>query len=145
MPLTGRVGKSLGMNRLQVLLVFLAVLLAGCVEREFVITSEPAGALVFISDVEVGRTPVTVPFTWYGDYDIILRLDGHTTLKTHANINVPVYEIPPFDLLSEIAPWTYHDRRYLHYELETLELPSDNELIRRAVVMEEKNLEPVRR
>jgi hypothetical protein len=33
-----------------------AVLLAGCVEREMLVTSEPAGAIVYVSDVEVGRT-----------------------------------------------------------------------------------------
>jgi len=123
----------------------LAVALAGCVEREFVITSEPPGALVYISDVEVGRTPVTHPFTWYGDYDIMLRHEGRQTLKTHAEITPPIYEIPPLDLLSEIAPWTYHDRRYLHYQLDELAQPSDEELIRRAKVMEQENLQPVNR
>jgi len=109
------------------------------------ITSAPAGALVFVSDVEVGRTPVTVPFTWYGDYDIILRLDGHETLKTHANINVPIYEIPPFDLLSHMAPWTYRDYRYLHFDLQKLVLPSDEELIEAADALEKRNREPVER
>jgi len=119
------------------------VALAGCVEREFVITTEPPGALVYISDVEVGRTPVSHPFTWYGDYEVIVRLDGYETIKTHAEINPPWYELPPVDLLSEIAPWTYHDTRYLHYKLQELQLPSDKELIRRAEVMEQRNAEPV--
>ncbi len=119
-----------------------AVALAGCVEREMTITSEPAGALVFVSDREVGRTPVTVPFTWYGDYDVLLRRDGHETLKTHAEINPPWYEVPPLDLLSHMAPWTYHDRRFLHYDLEPLAEPSDEELIRRADEMRTERLEP---
>ena len=121
-----------------------AVGLGGCVERELAITSEPAGAIVFVSDVEVGRTPVTVPFTWYGDYDIILRLDGRKTLKTHENISPPIYEIPPLDLLSAMAPWTYRDRRYLHYKLEKLVIPPDDELIRRAEELQKENLRPVR-
>jgi len=135
-----------GMNR-RITMVLLAAGLAGaacgCVERRFHITSEPAGAVVYISDVEVGRTPVTVPFTWYGEYEMILRLDGHKTLKPHPNIAPPVYEIPPLDLLSALAPWTYNDDRYLHYELEKLDLPEDSELIRRAEEMKQKNLEPV--
>lgn len=121
-----------------------AVGLVGCVERELIIISEPAGAIVFVSDVEVGRTPVTVPFTWYGDYDIILRRDGHKTLKTHENISPPIYEIPPLDLLSAMAPWTYHDRRYLNYKLEKLVIPPDEELIRRAEELRKENLKPVR-
>ena len=95
--------------------VVLLACLGGCVERELTITSEPSGALVYISDVEKGRTPLTINFAWYGDYDVILRHDGFNTLKTHAEIAPPIYEIPPLDLLSAIVPWTYHDRRYLHY------------------------------
>ena len=110
----------------------------GCVERELSITSEPEGALVFVSDREVGRTPLTLPFTWYGDYDIILRHGGHETLKTHAEINPPWYELPPLDLLSHVVPWTYHDRRYLHYELDELKPVSDEELIKRADAMRDK-------
>ncbi len=121
-----------------------AVVLFGCVERELTITSEPAGALVVLSDIEVGRTPVTVPFTWYGDYDIILRLDGYETLDTSAEINMPFYEIPPLDLLVAIAPWTHRDQRYLHYELEPLELPDDEELLEDARQMREETLTPVR-
>jgi hypothetical protein len=134
------------MNRRVVsILAFGALLLPGCLEREMKITSEPSGALVFISDKEVGRTPVTVPFTWYGDYDIILRLEGHQALKTHAQINAPIQEYPPLDLLSELAPWTIRDTRYLHYQLKPLAAPTEAELIKRAEAMEKKNLEPVGR
>jgi len=119
-----------------------AALLCGCVEREMTITSEPAGALVFVSDREMGRTPVTFPFTWYGDYDIILRRDGHETLKTDAPINPPWFEVPPLDLLSHVAPWTYRDKRFLHYKLQELQPISDKELIKRADKMRKRNLAP---
>lgn len=126
------------------LLLLSACLIGGCLEQDMTITSEPAGALVYVSDVEVGRTPLTMPFTWYGNYDVILRMDGYETLKTHANINAPVYGLPPVDLLTELAPWTIHDRRYLHFDLKPLELPSDQELIQRAEQMHAETLEPVR-
>ena len=119
--------------------------LVGCVEREMEITSEPEGALVMVSHVEVGRTPVKLPFTWYGDYDIILRHDGYETLKTHANLTPPIYEWPPLDLLSAMAPWTYHDRRYLHFTLDPEVQPTDKELIDRAEAMERRNLQNVPR
>ena len=38
-----------------ILVVLVGFCLAGCVEREMTITSEPSGALVFISDQEVGN------------------------------------------------------------------------------------------
>ncbi len=120
-------------------------LLAGCVERKMTITSEPSGALVIISDKEIGRTPLTHRFTWYGDYDVILRMEGYDTLKTHARLTPPAYEIPPFDLLSAIVPWTYHDERYLHFKMEKLTLPTEAELIKRADEMQKETLEPVER
>ena len=104
--------------------------ISGCVERELSITSEPEGALVFVSDREVGRTPLS------------LRHGGPETLKTHAEINPPWYELPPLDLLSHVVPWTYHDRRYLHYQLDELKPVSDEELIKRADAMKDKLGEP---
>lgn len=127
-----------------------ASLLGGCVEREMTITSEPAGALVYVSSEPIGRTPVTKKFTWYGDYEIILRYPekGYKTLKTHANINAPWYEVPPLDLISAIVPWTIPDKRYLPtYKLEKLPPGSeaeDEKLIERATQMEKRNLQPAR-
>ena len=126
---------------LSVLIIIVAGLAAGCVEREMTITSNPPGALALVSNVEVGRTPVTIAFTWYGDYDIILRAEGYKTLKTHAKIIMPIYEIPPLDLLSAVVPWTYHDQRYLHFEMEPFVKLSDDVLIERALQMELRTAE----
>ena len=127
------------------ILGLLLVGLCGCVERKMVITSQPAGALVYVSQVEVGRTPMTLPFTWYGDYDITLRLDGYQTLDTHRNLRMPAYEIPPLDLFSELAPWTYHDTRYLDFTLSPSEPVSDQELFQRAQDMSGQVVEPVKK
>jgi len=127
------------------IIVGLALSVSGCLEREMTITSKPSGALVCVSDVEVGRTPVTFPFTWYGDYDIILRLEGYETLKTHAGIYPPPQEVPPLDLLCEIGPWTFRDHRYLNFTLQEEVQPSDEQLIKRATEMREENLRPTDR
>ncbi len=119
----------------------LVLAMAGCVERTLTITSEPSGALVYVSSTEIGRTPVTVPFTWYGHYEIILRREGCQTLKTSEKINPPYYEVPPLDLFSAIAPWTYHDNREFHYQLDKQVVPSDKELIGRAEELRHRNLE----
>ena len=50
--------------------------LTGCIERLITVTSQPAGALVYLNDEEVGRTPVTVPFRFYGVYDVRLEHEG---------------------------------------------------------------------
>jgi hypothetical protein len=119
--------------------------MGGCVERKMTITSDPPGALVRVSDVEVGRTPVTVDFTWYGDYELIFRMEGYKTLITHATFTPPWYEVPPIDLLSETAPWTYHDLRYLNFKLEKLAPLTDEEIIKRADELKKKALEPTQR
>ncbi len=125
-------------------IVLLAMVLGGCVERRITFTSDPPGAIVIVSDKEIGRTPVTLPFTWYGDYEILYRMKGYQTIRTHATINPPWYEVPPVDLFSYMAPWTYHDDRFFHQQMEKLSEIPDKELIERAERMERRILEPER-
>ncbi|MFW6133657.1 MAG: PEGA domain-containing protein [Planctomycetota bacterium] len=122
--------------------ICLAGALGGCIERKMEITSDPAGATVWVSGVEVGTTPVTTPFTWHGEYEIILRKDGYETVKAARNVPPRIYEVPPIDLFSALAPWTYHDRRAFHFTMHELELPDDAELIDRARRMRQETLEP---
>jgi hypothetical protein len=117
----------------------LAFLLAGCVEREWTINSEPQGAVVWVSGIEKGRTPVTFDFTWYGDYEVILRKDGYETLKTSVKLDAPPYEYVGVDFFSEIAPWTYHDRRETLHILEKAIPPTEEELKQRAKDMQQEN------
>jgi hypothetical protein len=107
--------------------------LPGCVERQLNVTSDPSGALVFLADEEIGRTPLTVDFTWYGDYEVVLRQDGYETLTTHTQINPPIYDIPPWDLISQaFVPWTYRYHVQRHFTMVPQSQPSDETLIQRA-------------
>lgn len=92
--------------------------LAGCVERTISITSEPPGALVYLNDEEVGRTPCEVHFLYYGEYDVRLVLDGHEPFMGSAMAPAPVYEWPGFDLVSELAPVTFRNHFNWHFDLE---------------------------
>ena len=47
--------------------------LVGCVERRVWIDSNPPGALVWLNDAQVGRTPVDVSITHHGVYDVRLE------------------------------------------------------------------------
>lgn len=82
-----------------------ASLLGGCAERRLAITSEPAGATVWVNDVEVGRTPVEANFTHYGMYDVRLRLDGYEPISTSAEAEAPWYEFVGADLITEAIPF----------------------------------------
>jgi hypothetical protein len=121
-------------GRIALLLIVLpAAVLTGCVERRLTITSDPAGALVYFADEEIGRTPLTVDFTWYGDREVILRMEGYQTLQTNWAISPPAYDIPPWDLFSQaFVPWTYRYNVSRHFEMESELLPTPDELIDRA-------------
>ncbi|MBS3734319.1 MAG: PEGA domain-containing protein [Phycisphaerae bacterium] len=123
--------------------IVLAVAASGCIERKLQLTSDPPGATVWVSGVEVGTTPVTTPFTWHGEYEIIVRHEGYDTVKAARNVPPRIYEVPPLDLLSALAPWTYHDTRHFHFTMNKLDLPDDAELIDSARRMRSETLKPV--
>lgn len=110
------------------------VLLCGCIERTLSIKTEPDGATVYLNDEDVGKSPVKVPFTWYGDYDIILRKPGYETLKTNYKVNAPWYQLPLIDLFTEcFIPFTLHDDRELPvFALDKQAHPDKEELIQHA-------------
>jgi hypothetical protein len=117
---------------------------AGCVERTIRITSEPAGALVWLNDVEIGRTPVETDFDFYGTYDVRLKLEGYETVWEGKKANAPIYDWPVIDLVSEALPVRLRSRFQWHFDLQPVarvegaeEGPSapEAELLRRARVM----------
>lgn len=86
------------------LLAMLCVLATGCVERTLTLTSEPSGALVYLNDEEVGRTPLSVPFTYYGHYHVRLEHDHYIPLSTTRKAAAPWWEAPGPDLFAEMIP-----------------------------------------
>ena len=94
---------------------------AGCVRRVMTVESSPPGALVYLNGQEVGRTPLTRDFLWYGTYDVALRKEGYETRKARTRVIAPWWQIPPIDLLAELNPLRPTDRRRLTYTL----TPSD--------------------
>ncbi|HWB18767.1 MAG TPA: PEGA domain-containing protein, partial [Phycisphaerales bacterium] len=95
-----------------------AIAMTGCVERTVHITSEPQGALVWVNDREIGRTPVSFDFLYYGVYDVRLVKEGYEPLLTSGDAEAPLYETVPVDLLSELAPVDIHSDINWHYVLQ---------------------------
>ena len=91
--------------------------LGGCVERTLTIDSDPPGALVYLNDQEVGRTPLKREFTWYGWYDVAVRKEGYRTVKETAPVVAPAWLWVPLDLFMELLPFPVQDRHRLHYKL----------------------------
>ncbi len=117
-------------------MVAVATLSSGCVERLIKVTSNPPGAVVWLNDQEIGSTPVTVPFTWYGNYSVSLRKDGYQPVLTACRPPVPVYQWPVFDFFSEcVLPVNFVDEHEWHYDLEPTSEIDENRLIIRATKM----------
>ncbi|MHC4675426.1 MAG: hypothetical protein ACYTBZ_23320, partial [Planctomycetota bacterium] len=90
---------------------------------------------------EVGTSPVSVDFTWYGDYDVIVRHKGYETLHTHQRLNAPWYQIPPIDLFAEaFVPFTIHDRHEMYFELEPRQPIDRTQLVKDAEDIRDRTL-----
>lgn len=105
----------------------------GCVERRFVIVTDPPGAVVERNGQLLGATPADDHFIYYGKYQFKIVKPGYETLQVVQNIPTPWYEIPGIDFFSEnIWPFTIVDRREFHYQLLPLLQPQTNDLLREA-------------
>ncbi|MGD2094162.1 MAG: PEGA domain-containing protein [Phycisphaerales bacterium] len=114
-------------------------LLAGCVERKLTINTEPQGALVLLNDEEIGASPVTVSFEWYGDYWVRISKEGYETLNTHRPLKGPWYDGFPFDFFAQIAsPERIVDSYEWTFELEPKKQISREELIKNAETLKKQ-------
>ena len=115
-----------------------AIILGGCVERKLTINTQPQGALVVLNDEEIGTSPVTVSFEWYGDYDVRISKEGFETLKTHRNLKAPWYDNFPFDLFTWLNPERTVDEYEWTFELSPKKEISREELIQNAEELKEQ-------
>jgi hypothetical protein len=106
----------------------------GHVVRTITIESEPPGAIVWLNDNEVGRTPVTAEFTWYGVYRVRLEKEGYETFTSYERVAAPWYELVGLDLAFEtVVPGTRRDEhRFGPYTLEKAVPSNPTALLERA-------------
>ena len=92
---------------------------------------------MIVNDEEVGVSPVTFSFVWYGDYDLLFRKPGYKALKTHAHVNPPWYQLPPFDIVAEtMVPVMITDNQELPtFVLEPEPKPVIADVVSRALQM----------
>lgn len=82
------------------------------------ITSEPTDAQVILNDVDVGRTPLEVDFTYFGVYDVRVKKRGYEPLVTKAKARAPMYEWPLIDLVTIAIPGNKETIVKWHFTLE---------------------------
>ena len=125
--------KKCNLFALSAAILVVSLFLAGCVERQLTIKTEPQGALVTLNDEEIGTSPVTVSFNWYGDYNVRISKEGYETLKTHRKLKGPWYDKFPFDLFAQlIIPKRIVDSYEWTFTLAPKQYPTREELIQDA-------------
>ncbi|MEM7313639.1 MAG: PEGA domain-containing protein [Planctomycetota bacterium] len=97
------------------------------------IRSNPPGAMVYIDDQQIGTTPVSTDFLYYGTRKIRLVKDRFETLTTYQKIAPPWYQIPPFDFVSEnLVGREIRDERVLDFQMQPQRIVPKQELLNRA-------------
>lgn len=118
---------------LAVMMAGVAAIAGGCVERQLTIQTVPAGGVVILNDEEIGETPVTVAFEWYGDYNVRVSKAGYETLKTHRELKRPWHDRFPLDFFANVLwPGTIRDTYEWTFDLKPYQEPSREQLIEQA-------------
>lgn len=106
---------------------------SGCVERRYVVESDPPGALVLVNGQPVGTTPVDGYFQYYGNYSFSLVKDGYETRTFNERLVCPWFEYPPIDFASEnLYPGKIEDVRRLRFTLTPQTQVQTNDLLLQA-------------
>jgi len=89
----------------------------GCVHRTLTVHSEPEGASLILNDQQMGPTPYTGSFDWYGWYRVRIEKEGFHRLDDRVFLRAPIYLWIPLDLVMEVLPVTIQDEKVLSYQL----------------------------
>lgn len=111
-----------------IVLLCCAIACSGCVRRRLTVRTSPPGALVFVDGQEIGRTPVSTPFIYYGTRNFRIMKDGFETIDVNQPIPAPWYQIPGIDFFAEnLVPQEIRDERVVDFELvpKTISPPSE--------------------
>ncbi len=117
--------------------------LPGCVERSITVVTSPQHAVVYLNDVEVGRSPCKVPFEWYGDYSVRLRAkknlgttaDPHWVyyyLHTHRTAHAPWFQWIGPDLFASLIPMHFKDNKIWAFIVPPVAQRTNADLIKNA-------------
>src|SRR3954464_9889796 len=112
------------------------------VRRRLNVNSNPQGALVYVDNQQIGTTPCSVDFTYYGTREIRLIKAGFETLTVNQPIPAPWYQYTPIDFVAEnLVTTKIRDNRTVNYNLAPQLIVPTNELIDRANQLRQDTLQ----
>ena len=104
----------------------------GCVHRRLTIRSNPPGALVLVDGKEIGYTPTSLDFTYYGTREVTLVKDGYERMTVFPEVKAPWYQKFPLDFFSDnFLGFNTTDRRQFMYNLQPRRSVPTQDLIQR--------------
>jgi hypothetical protein len=107
----------------------------GCsgVQRRLTIRSNPPGARVYVDGYDIGTTPASTDFLYYGTREIKLVKDGYETLTVKQPMPAPWFQIPPLDFISDnLLPRELRDERAVAFNLQPQVVVPSEALLGRA-------------
>ena len=114
------------------------------VRRRLTITSNPPGAVVFVDDRQIGITPVSTPFTYYGTRKIQLVMEGFETLTVKRTFSAPWYQWPVIDFVSEnMVRRELRDERVVDFRMVPQRIVPRDQLLQRAQRLRDRSRQGV--
>ncbi len=115
----------------------------GCVERRYTIRTNPDNALVIVNGEEIGPSPASRSFAFYGDREIVISAPGYETLHVIQPVRAPIWDTYVTDFFSEnVIPYTFRDEREFVYNLKPITTPPESELVQRATALRQQGVVP---
>lgn len=106
---------------------------SGCVFRRMTVRSDPPGALVVVDGEEMGYTPCSFDFLYYGTREITLMMPGYETLTTMQKVPAPWYQYPGIEFIADnFSPAKITNRHEFFYTLQPQVIVPTDELLDRA-------------
>lgn len=120
-------------KKIIILLTIIAILSTGCVRRRMTVRSNPPGATVYLDGDEIGRTPFSTNFDYYGKREFRLVKDGYETKTVLLPIRAPWYQWIGIDFFTEVIfPGKLTDHKYYEFDMHPDPIVPPTELVVRA-------------
>jgi len=89
--------------------------------------------MVLLEGREIGYSPASADFTWYGTRRVTMIKDGYETKTDLVTVSAPWYQWPIIEFFADnLSPHRITDRRVYSFELQPKQMIPDVELRDRA-------------
>ena len=118
---------------LLIVILLIVPTLFGCVRRRMTVMSNPPGATVYLDGKEIGRTPFSTNFDYYGKREFRIVKQGYDTKTELKPVSAPWYQWVGFDFVSEVLlPGKLTDHKYYEFDLQPAMVVPSSEIVARA-------------